>query len=218
MNNKMQELAKPFAASEIEWRVGSTNKDKTKGMALPYVSNRAIMNRLDEVFGIDGWCNEFRDWKGSSQLCGISAYFEGHGWVTKWDGADNTDFEATKGGLSDSMKRAAVQWGIGRYLYSVPVKWVAIKAVGKSYALEESPTLPAWALPEGEKGKVPTKPAKEKEYKPSTKVKKLLDIAASKNFTIEQVKIATVRDYKQADLEKLTEEQIQEVINKISKV
>ena len=58
--------------------------------------------------------NEFKEWKGKSQLCGISIWDEDkHEWLTKYDGADDTNMEATKGGLSDAMKRAAVQFGIG---------------------------------------------------------------------------------------------------------
>ncbi len=148
-------LQAPFPEKEIEWRVGSTTADKTKGMALAYVTNRAIQTRLDEVFGVFGWQNEFKPWAGNSQLCGISVKSESGEWITKWDGAENTDFEATKGGLSDSMKRAAYQWGIGRYLYNLDAVWVPIKQVGKSYVVETAPKLPAWALPESERGKAP---------------------------------------------------------------
>lgn len=147
-------LQAPFAPDELEWRVGATSGDKSKGMALAYVTNRAIQNRLDDVFGPFGWRNEYQQWQGKSQLCGISVYDAEKGeWVTKWDGADNTEFESTKGGLSDAMKRAAYQWGIGRYLYKLDAKWVPIKPVGnKSYTLAgPPPALPAWALPEGYK-------------------------------------------------------------------
>jgi hypothetical protein len=52
------ELCRPFAAEEIEWRIGSTNADKTKGMALAYMDARAVMDRFDAVCGPDGWqCN-----------------------------------------------------------------------------------------------------------------------------------------------------------------
>ena len=55
--------------------------------------------------------------------------------------------EATKGGLSDAMKRAAYQWGIGRYLYDLPDVWVEIEQKGKSYVIKKTPSLPKWALP-----------------------------------------------------------------------
>lgn len=147
MQEIMAKLQAPFKAEEIEWRVGSTNKDKSKGLALAYVTNRAMQNRLDDVFGVFGWQNEFKEWRGNSQICGISIWDEDKAkWITKWDGADDSQTEAVKGGLSDSMKRAAYQWGIGRYLYNLPQTWVALKD-GK-YIITE-PTLPAWALPQG---------------------------------------------------------------------
>jgi hypothetical protein len=157
-NELIKRLQAPFTADEIEWRVGSTNKDKTKGLALAYVTNRAIQNRLDEVFGPFGWQNSFKEWKETSQICGISVYSEYHSaWITKWDGADDSQTEAVKGGLSDSMKRAAYQWGIGRYLYNLPQTWMNLKD-GKYLA--ETPQLPKWALPDGfeYKGKHETPP------------------------------------------------------------
>ena len=141
-----EQLLAPFKPSEIEWRVGATNTDKTKGIALPYLTNSAIQNRLDEVFGIDGWQNEFREWKGIHQICGLSCKIN-NVWITKWDGAQDTNMEPVKGGLSDSMKRAARMWGIGRYLTNIPNKWYKIKQQGRSYVLAETPQLPEWALP-----------------------------------------------------------------------
>lgn len=122
-------LSAPFSSSDIEWRVSATNAEKTKGLAVPYVTNRAIQNRLDDTVGIDGWYNDFRPWKnGSAQLCGISIFFPPlEQCLTKWDGADDSEFESVKGGLSDSMKRAAVEWSIGRYLYGMTQVWVTVQ-------------------------------------------------------------------------------------------
>lgn len=149
----MKELAEPFTPDEIEWRVGSTNKDKTKGIALAYVTNRAIMNRLDAVVGPFNWQNEFVEWKETSQLCGIGIRYNDE-WVWKWDGADDSNTEAVKGGLSDSMKRAAYQWGIGRYLYNLENVWCELDQYKK---LKTTPKLPDWALPAGYKDKTPSK-------------------------------------------------------------
>ena len=132
-------LSAPFSSGDIEWRVSATNRDKTKGLAVAYVTNRAIQNRLDDTVGVDGWYNEFVPWKnGAAQLCGISICFADRDvWLTKYDGADDSDIEAVKGGLSDSMKRAAVEWGIGRYLYGMPQIWVEIYQRGKGFAIAE---------------------------------------------------------------------------------
>ena len=135
-----RELAMPFAPQDLEWRLQQAFEDKMGGLAVPYVTNRAIQDRLDDVVGVDNWHNDYKPWHGNgkkeSQVCGISIYFEGRGWVTKWDGAEDTDVEPIKGGLSDSMKRAAVHWGIGRVLYKMDAVWVDIKKRGKSWVIK----------------------------------------------------------------------------------
>ena len=143
-------LAKPFAPEDLEWRLQNTIEETMRGMAVPYVTNRAIQNRLDEVCGPENWYNEFKPWhsngKKDSQLCGIAIHFEGKGFITKWDGAEDSDIEPIKGGLSDSMKRSAVQWGIGRVLYKMTKPlWVKIEQKGNSYVIcdTERPKLNA---------------------------------------------------------------------------
>ena len=141
-----KKLLEPFAPNEIEWRIGATNANKTLGIALPYITNRAIQNRLDEIFGVFGWKNEFIV-NDKSKICGISIKV-GDEWITKYDGADDTNIEGTKGGISNAMKRAAVQWGIGRYLYKLPTFWVEIEQAGKSSKIKgKPPELPNWAMP-----------------------------------------------------------------------
>jgi Uncharacterized protein conserved in bacteria len=120
-------LAEPFSSEDIEWRVQQTSKKyPNKGWAIAYLTNRAIQKRLDDVLGVDGWYNEFKPWRDRAQLCGIAIRFPDGNWIMKWDGSDDSDIEPVKGGLSDSMKRTAVQWGIGRYLYFMKRMWVEV--------------------------------------------------------------------------------------------
>jgi Rad52/22 family double-strand break repair protein len=109
-----------FEADAIEWRVQQAGEKHGRVWAIcvPYVTNRAIQVRLDEVVGPENWRNEFLPGPDGGVMCGLSVRVGGE-WVTKWDGAENTDVEGVKGGLSGAMKRAAVQWGIGRYLYAL---------------------------------------------------------------------------------------------------
>ena len=100
--------------------------------------------------GPENWYNDYKPWHGNgkkdAQICGISIYFEGKGFITKWDGAEDSDIEPIKGGLSDSMKRSAVQWGIGRVLYKMTKPlWVKIEQKGNSYVIcdTERPKLNA---------------------------------------------------------------------------
>lgn len=127
------ELKKPFTFEEIEWRIGSSfeRNGEVKALALPYVTSRAIMDRLDAVFGLDGWEDEYQSWGNNAQLCAITVRI-GDRFIKKWDGAESTDIESVKGGLSNALKRTAVKFGIGRYLYSFDPIWVRCEIKGKT--------------------------------------------------------------------------------------
>ena len=131
------ELVAPFPAAYIDWRVGSTNKDKTKGMALAYIDARTAMDRLDSVVGPGGWQCNYTPGVNGSIICNLGIHTD-EGWVWKADGAGATDFEGEKGALSDAFKRAAVRWGLGRYLYELKSPWVEIEPFGKSYKIKET--------------------------------------------------------------------------------
>lgn len=134
-------LKEPFDPKVISWRVGATDKEKTKGIALAYVDARDVMKRLDDVMGLDWQCRY-----PFAGCCEIGLRINGE-WIWRSNGADETDVEGVKGQYSDAFKRAAVLWGVGRYLYYLPNVWAAIKAQGRSYVLAAQPELPKWALP-----------------------------------------------------------------------
>lgn len=158
MKELLAALSEPFPAEAIDWRVGATNSEKTKGIALAYIQARPVMERLDEVVGPENWTDTYapiQDKNGMvGFICTLSLRISGE-WVAKTDGADTSDIEAIKGGISDAFKRAAVKWGVGRYLYDLPNVWVPIEARGKSVVLKETPKLPDWALPTIQKGAEP---------------------------------------------------------------
>lgn len=138
----MTRLLRPFPPKSISWRVGATNRDKTKGIALAYIDARDVMQRLDEVCGMAWQCRYTH--AEAKVICEIGLLFP-DGWRWRANGAGDTHIEAEKGAISDAFKRAAVMWGIGRYLYSLPSPWVEIED-GK---IVKPPELPAWATPEG---------------------------------------------------------------------
>lgn len=146
MNEIYNKLKRPFDPKKISWRVGSTSQDKTKGIALAYIDARDVMMRLDEVFGLN-WQNRYSHAEGKT-ICEIGAKIDGE-WIWRAGGAGDTDIEAEKGAISDAFKRAAVLFGIGRYLYELPNEWVPIEPYGRSYKLSKYPSLPKWATPEG---------------------------------------------------------------------
>lgn len=119
-------LSAPFPVEMIEWRVGSTNSDKTKGLALCYIDARAVMERLDAECGTAGWQCNYTPGVNGSIICNIGIFTDQE-WIWKADGAGATDVEGEKGALSDAFKRAAVRWGIGRYLYEMKAPWVNLE-------------------------------------------------------------------------------------------
>lgn len=137
----LDDLKKPFDPAAISWRVGSTTKDKSKGMALAYIDARDVQDRLDAVCGVGGWQCRYVPMHDKKTVCEIGIYISNHHtgnppeWIWKADGAGDSDVEAEKGALSDAFKRAAVRWGIGRYLYDIESPWVALEAAGSSYKI-----------------------------------------------------------------------------------
>ena len=129
-------LRAPFPPELISWRVGATNKDKTRGIALAYIDARDVMQRLDDVCGPENWQCDYPH-ANSKTVCRIGIRC-GEEWIWKANGAGDTDVEAEKGALSDAFKRAAVLWGIGQYLYDLDSPWVLLKEQGRSYVIDPS--------------------------------------------------------------------------------
>lgn len=124
----LKELSGPFNPAQISWRVGATNQAKTDGIALAYLDARDVMERLDTVCRPPGWQCRY-PFVGCCEV-GIRI---GDEWIWKANGAGQSDIEAEKGQYSDAFKRAAVLWGIGRYLYDLPNTWFPIESHGRSY-------------------------------------------------------------------------------------
>lgn len=136
MSDIPKKLAEPFDPAIVSWRLGPTNREKTKGMALAYIDARDVMRRLDEVCGPEHWQDEYPWSDGKRVVCRIGVRI-GDEWIWKTDGAGDTDTEGEKGALSDAFKRSAVKWGIGRYLYDIKSPWVEIEKRGNTFIIAE---------------------------------------------------------------------------------
>ena len=154
-----EKLAVPFLPNKLRWRVGSVTKNKDKATALAYIEARDLMDRLDVICGVDGWKDEYvteppryiqkKDYKTKSmwmeQVCGrvickLSILDrENKVWVTKCDGAGETNVEGEKGGISDAFKRAAVKFGVNRDCYRIEKQYVPIDT-WKNFT--QTPTVP----------------------------------------------------------------------------
>lgn len=132
-------------ADEIEVRIDQVLE---KGVTLLlYKDARCDKRILDETFGIDGWANAYSEIKGNL-YCSIMLHDKETGmWIQKQDCGTETYADKEKGEASDAFKRAGVNVGIGRELYTkififvqVPTKQVGTKSNGKpKYELAAQP-------------------------------------------------------------------------------
>ena len=152
-DNILGKLKEPF--QKIHFRPKTCNNGSV--LLLAYLDSRDVMKRLDDVFGINWEC-EYKEIKGSL-FCGITIWSDGLK-ITKWDCGTVSEVEAEKGESSDSFKRAAVKFGIGRYLYYLPTLFVKVVQTGQTYinikdkktnqqvrGYFNDPQLPKWAYP-----------------------------------------------------------------------
>ena len=109
-------------ADEIECRIGTISE---KGLSLLlYKDARADMKILDEVFGPMNWQRK-HEIIGGSLYCTVSVWDEEKKqWISKMDVGTESYTEKTKGEASDAFKRACVNTGIGRELYTIPFIWI----------------------------------------------------------------------------------------------
>lgn len=109
-----------LCANEIEVRVGQ--ESQTGCSLLLYKDARCDQNILDETVGAMNW-QRFHSRENAN--CTVSIWDEQKNqWIGKEDTGTESRTEAEKGLASDSFKRACVNWGIGRELYTSPFIWI----------------------------------------------------------------------------------------------
>ena len=133
-------IFRTLRADEIECRIGSIN---SRGFTLLlYKDARCDMNILDETVGEFNWQRDHKEIKGVV-YCGVGINGRGQSthdeWVWKWEAGSESYTEKEKGEASDSFKRACVNWGIGRELYTAPLIYIRAKTEpqGKGYTLSD---------------------------------------------------------------------------------
>lgn len=195
-NDLKPRLAEPFPASAISWRAGSVSRDKKRAQALPYAEPRVYEDRLNDVLGPD-WSCRFITWGEQRLICELSVRVQD-------DAGDVTEITRTSTGEFDSgdriaqgtaaeaqaFKRACSKFGLGRYLYDLPISWVGYDE--NSRRLTETPTLPE------RKVSVPFKPAAPLQAEP-----RLLETPAAPVEAGEAKLSAKRADAMQRELEKL---------------
>jgi hypothetical protein len=146
MESVTEQLAAPFAEDEVKFKPAVVNGNRA--LALPYVDARVIQDRLDDVLGVAGWQDEYECLPDGSVVCRLRLRL-GEEWITKMDvggpSEQPDEGDRRKAAFSDALKRAAVKFGVGRYLYRQEPMWVDYDTQKKKFA--RPPRLPASAQP-----------------------------------------------------------------------
>ena len=122
LTNKNMNLKDLKKVIPHHWRVQSFSKNKPMAQCVAYIDSRDVQNILDEVVGVENWQDKYYEQKGML-FCSIGIRV-GDDWIWKSDTGSESNMEAQKGHSSDAFKRAAVKWGIGRFLYDLPIHYV----------------------------------------------------------------------------------------------
>lgn len=143
MENEIKLLNTPLEIHEIDFRIQSINKGGYATI-LAYKDARVDMNRLDDVYGVEGWQKKY-DVIGGNLFCSIGIYSdEKKQWVWKQDVGTESMTEKEKGQASDAFKRAAFNLGIGRELYDYPM--ISIKLNPDEFTMQGDRAKQSWGL------------------------------------------------------------------------
>lgn len=114
-------------ADEIECRVNGIRD--TGLQLLLYKDARIDMKLLDEELGVFGWKRE-HTMINDILFCTVSIKSPSGEWISKQDVGVEANAEKQKSMASDAFKRACVNFGIGRELYSAPFIWIPAEKAG----------------------------------------------------------------------------------------
>ena len=130
---KIEDLTKDLHKEiPYKWRVQSIQYNKATCVA--YIDARDCMDMLDKVVGAENWQSMYYT-EDNKLFCRIGVKAGLADWVWKSDTGSESNVEKEKGKVSDAFKRACVQWGIGRFLYRLPIQKLQTKkhTNGKEY-------------------------------------------------------------------------------------
>ena len=151
---KLSDVAKrlqaPFPAHMVDWKPGVMTKDRKRALMMPYIDARAVMDRLDAICP-EAWSFEVQPIEsakvptmiGTLTVLGVSRSDVGEGDPSSEAG------NSYKAAASDALKRCAVHFGIGRYLYDLPKIWAEWDDTKRQP--KQKPELPEWAKPDHER-------------------------------------------------------------------
>ena len=102
-----------------KWRVQSFSKNKPQATCVAYIDSRDVQDVLDANCE---WSDRYYS-EGGLLFCEITIYADGKEYKRSDTGSES-NVDKDKGHSSDAFKRAAVKFGIGRFLYSLGMQYL----------------------------------------------------------------------------------------------
>lgn len=176
-------LSDPFDPKEVKFKPQMVKNNRALAMA--YIDARLIQDRLDDVLGVANWQDKYDFLPDGSVVCRLCLKF-GDRWITKIDVGSPSEQpdsgDRVKAAVSDALKRAAVKFGIGRYLYRLPAQWVDYDPVKKQ--LVQIPQMPFAGQPRAKAQQKPatSPPPKQASQQPTAAPEPTIDQLRSQIF------------------------------------
>lgn len=220
------QLSAPFDPDEVKFKPQAVKG--ARALAIAYVDARVVAERLDAVVGPGNWQDVYEvipagvGDKQSKVTCRLAIrlsaldlspadHIVGEEWVWKQDVGGESEQpdegDQMKAAFSDAFKRAAVKWGIGRYLYRLPQVWADFDPQKKQFV--RKPGLPDWAIPKKLAKGAPRAVAENLDDKRT----RLSALAAKKGADLSK----TFAHYKVRALDELTAKQLDDTITALEK-
>jgi hypothetical protein len=140
-------LARPFAPREIRWRIQSAGerRDARSGgntaiwcKVVPYLDTTAVLNRLTETVGLDGWQSSVAVVPGGV-VCTVSLRLREGEWISRSDVSDLAEGEgemgqtALRAASTLAFKRCCRLFGVGLELYQGGTRFGRVHEAGEYY-------------------------------------------------------------------------------------
>ncbi len=151
----IEALSEPFPSTEVEFKTGALNKEKTKALALAYVDSRSYIARLNLV--APEWQDDYQVTVSDRvivlcrlTIAGVTRTGDGE-CLLGGNGEDDsrTEPNALTTASAQAFKRACVKFGLGAYLYALPQVWCDYDHAKRK--IVNPPRLPEWALSPAER-------------------------------------------------------------------
>lgn len=178
-------LSEPFPDGVVSCKPQSVKGNRA--LAVFYIDARDVMDRLDEVVGVAGWKDSYRQLPDGCVACTLAVKI-GNEWIAKEDVGSKSDQpdigDKHKAAYSDALKRAAVKFGVGRFLYELPMQWHDYDPAKKQFVT--TPKMP---------GSSATKPKPQQSATVNDLTKLLKQLAKLRNADETQISTAFLKSF-----------------------